>query len=67
MRLIGLAVVLSLVLAPLAAEVHETAKVPRIGYLVVNLAVSPHQHEAFRQGLRELDYVEGRNIEGALG
>ena len=64
MRLIGLAVILtfSLILAPFAVEAQQTEKVPRIGYLVVNLAVSPHQHEAFRQGLRDLGYVEGRNV-----
>ena len=43
MRLIGLAVILtfSLILAPFAVEAQQTEKVPRIGYLVVNLAVSP--------------------------
>ncbi|HEV8458500.1 MAG TPA: ABC transporter substrate-binding protein, partial [Methylomirabilota bacterium] len=27
-----------------------------------NLAASPHRQEAFRQGLRDLGYVEGRNV-----
>ncbi len=64
MRLIGLAVVLtlSLALAPLAAEAQQAAKVPRIGYLAANLAGNPYLHEAFRQGLRDLGYVEGRNL-----
>jgi len=64
MQLIGLAVilVLSLILAPLAAESQQAAKVPRIGYLAANLAANPHMHEAFRQGLRDLGYVEGRNV-----
>jgi putative ABC transport system substrate-binding protein len=49
--------------APLAAEAQQAAKVPRIGYLATNqLAASPHLHEAFRQGLRDLAYVEGRNL-----
>src|SRR5215831_9486419 len=48
--------------APLAAEAQQAAKVPRIGYLTLNLAASPHLREAFRQGLRDLGYVEGRNV-----
>jgi putative tryptophan/tyrosine transport system substrate-binding protein len=64
MRLIGLAVVLtfSLILAPLAAEAQQAAKVARIGYLATNLAGNPQGRDAFRQGLRDLGYVEGRNV-----
>ena len=47
---------------PVAANAQQAAKVARIGYLSTNLASSPHHHEAFRQGLRDLGYVEGRNI-----
>jgi putative ABC transport system substrate-binding protein len=64
MRLIGLAVVLavSLTLASLVAEAQQAAKFPRIGYLVLNLAGARHLTEAFLQGLRDLGYVEGRNV-----
>ena len=64
MRLIWLAVVLalSLNLAPLAVEGQQAAKVPRIGYLALNPGTSPHLREAFLQGLRDLGYVEGRNV-----
>ena len=49
--------------APLAAEAQQAAKVPRIGYLTgANPAANPHQHEAFRQGLRDVGYLEGRNV-----
>jgi len=48
--------------APLAASAQQAAKVPRIGYLSGNLAAAPHLPEAFRQGLRDLGYVEGRNL-----
>jgi len=51
-----------IVVAPFAAEAQQAAKVPRIGYVAPNLAASPHFHEAFRQGLRDLGYVEGRNV-----
>jgi putative ABC transport system substrate-binding protein len=48
--------------AALAASARQAAKVARIGYLAPNLAASPHLHEAFSQGLRDLGYVEGQNI-----
>jgi putative ABC transport system substrate-binding protein len=47
---------------PLAGEAQQAAKVPRIGYLTGSLAGDPHLPEAFRQGLRDLGYVEGRNV-----
>src|SRR5438477_2963403 len=47
---------------PITARAQQAAKVARIGYLASDLASSPHQHEAFRQGLRDLAYVEGRNV-----
>ena len=53
---------LSLLAAPLAAEAQQAAKIARIGYLSPNLATTPHLREAFRQGLRDLGYVEGRNL-----
>src|SRR5437899_3691621 len=53
---------LALGAAPLAAEAQQAAKVARIGFLPFNLATSPHVLEAFRQGLRDLGYVEGRNV-----
>src|SRR5437899_294547 len=66
MRLIGLAVILtvSLVLAPLAAEAQEVGRVWRIGVLFPAEPASPTEPDtaAFRQGLRDLGYVEGRNI-----
>jgi len=46
-------------LAPLAARAQQMA---RIGYLVLNLDVNPRNRDAFRQGLRDLGYVEGRNL-----
>jgi putative tryptophan/tyrosine transport system substrate-binding protein len=64
MRLIGLAVVfvLNLTLAPLALEAQPTAKIARIGYLAIDQAASPHLREAFLQELRDLGYIEGRNL-----
>jgi ABC-type uncharacterized transport system substrate-binding protein len=52
-----------LLAVPLAADAQLPAKVPRIGYLSpLSPTDNPHLLEAFRQGLRELGYVEGQNI-----
>jgi putative ABC transport system substrate-binding protein len=51
-----------IVAAPLAAEAQQAAKVARIGFLTLNLGANPHLPEAFRQGLRDLGYLEGRNV-----
>lgn len=53
---------LGLLAAPVAAEAQQAAKVARIGWLGDNPAAGLHLREAFRQGLRDLGYVEGRNV-----
>jgi len=46
-----------------SAEAQQSTKIPRIGYLSVTSASSvAARTEAFREGLRELGYVEGKNI-----
>src|SRR4029453_6001067 len=40
----------------------QAGKVARIGFLTLNLAALPNLREAFLQGLRDLGYVEGRNV-----
>ena len=57
MRRIRLAVILtlSLILAPLAVEAQQAAKIARIGYLSPLSASADSAHrEAFSQGLRDL-------------
>ena len=45
------------------AEAQQPKKVPRLGYLVANFpSTNPARNEAFRQGLRDLGYVEGKSI-----
>jgi putative tryptophan/tyrosine transport system substrate-binding protein len=61
-RLIRLAVILSLILAPLPTEAQETGKAPRIGFLFFGFPGPSRELDAFRQGLRELGYTEGQNI-----
>jgi putative ABC transport system substrate-binding protein len=52
-----------LLAAPCSAEAQQAAaKVPRIGFLALNPGANPHLREAFLQGLRDLGYVEGRNV-----
>lgn len=62
MRRIGLAGVLALglVLAPLAAEAQQSAKIPRRGYLVLGpLSETPTpERAAFLAGLHELGWIE---------
>jgi putative tryptophan/tyrosine transport system substrate-binding protein len=52
---------LGTVSAPLAAGAQQTAKIPRIGILRPGSPPDPLV-EAFRRGLQELGYTEGRNI-----
>jgi putative tryptophan/tyrosine transport system substrate-binding protein len=54
----------SLLLAPcFSVQAQQPTKVPRIGYLTgTSLSTNAARNEAFRQGLRELGYVEGKNI-----
>jgi putative ABC transport system substrate-binding protein len=68
MRFGTVGTIVALAIAPLvaafAADAESLAKVPRIGILWFGspaAAPSPHL-DAFRQGLREFGYVEGRNI-----
>ena len=53
---------LALGAAPLAAEAQQATKVARIGCLATNPAISTRLREAFVQGLRDLGYIEGRNL-----
>ena len=63
MRLIRFAVVLviSLIVAPLSGAAQQAERAARIGFLGAGSPSDPLV-AAFNQGLRELGYVEGRNI-----
>ena len=52
----------ALLAAPVAAEAQPPGKVPRIGFLFFGSPGPSAEVDAFRQGLRELGYVEGQNI-----
>ncbi len=56
---------LGLLAPPLAVNAQQPVRVPRVGYLSLGPPSDPARQrtlEAFRQGLRELGYVEGQNI-----
>jgi len=60
-QIIDLTLCALLLALSLPANAQQPTKVPRIGYLAVSSS-SQTRTEPFRQGLRELGYVEGKNI-----
>jgi putative tryptophan/tyrosine transport system substrate-binding protein len=56
--LIALLAALTSVVVPIGADAQQAGRIPRIGLV----ASSTPFVEAFKQGLHELGYVEGRNI-----
>jgi putative tryptophan/tyrosine transport system substrate-binding protein len=53
--------IIGLLAVPLSARAQPAGKIPRIGYLSQRSGPSPLD-EAFREGLRELGYIEGTNL-----
>src|SRR4029453_950661 len=58
-RLIAIAVALTV--CPALASAQQPQNIPRVGILFIGGRDQPHL-EAFKQGLRERGYVEGKNI-----
>jgi putative tryptophan/tyrosine transport system substrate-binding protein len=53
-----------LLAAPLGAEAQQAGKVYRLGLMLgSSVSASAHLVDAFRQGMRELDWVEAKNFE----
>jgi ABC-type uncharacterized transport system substrate-binding protein len=44
------------------APAQQPNNIPRIGYLTPSISANRSNFEAFRQGLRDLAYVEGKNV-----
>jgi ABC-type uncharacterized transport system substrate-binding protein len=62
-RILCLSLAIVMLVAGAIAEAQQPTKVSRIGYLAGgSLSAIAPRIESFRQGLRELDYVEGKNI-----
>ena len=53
---------LGMLALPVAAAAQQAGKVPRIGFLFYGSPGPSPELDAFRQGLRELGYIEGQNI-----
>src|SRR5262249_22380611 len=47
---------------PLAARAQQPAKTPRVGYIRAGTPNNDQVREEFVRGMRDLGYVEGRNI-----
>jgi putative ABC transport system substrate-binding protein len=64
LKLVGIfAIVLTFAFGGAVATAQQPTKVPRIGFLsATSLSTNRARIEAFRHGLRELGYVEGKNI-----
>jgi putative ABC transport system substrate-binding protein len=64
LKWLGLSVIaFVLLLAGVVAPAQQPTKIPRIGWLAgASLSAQSARTEAFRQGLRDLGYVEGKNI-----
>lgn len=60
MRLVMIALSFSLITGPFVSEAQQAAKVYRVGVLA--WADCPAQDTPYLQALRELGYVEGRNL-----
>ena len=62
LKTVRLVVLLALVLltAPRATHAQPSAKMPRIGYLALRALAA--EDEAFKQGLRDLGWIEGQTI-----
>ena len=62
-KVFGLALSAMLFALCVSAKAQQPTKIPRIGYLTnASLSAVSARVEAFRQGLRDLGYVEGKNI-----
>jgi ABC-type uncharacterized transport system substrate-binding protein len=56
-------IAVTLLAVAVIAEAQQPKKVPRIGFMIgTSPSIIPDRIEGFRQGLRELGYVEGKNI-----
>jgi putative tryptophan/tyrosine transport system substrate-binding protein len=52
----------------ISAKAQQPKRIPRIGFMVgTSPSIIPDRIEGFRQGLRELGYVEGKTLSSSIG
>jgi putative ABC transport system substrate-binding protein len=61
-KVIGFALIAMLLALCVPVEAQQPAKIHKIGWLGIGSASSVSRYEEFRRALRELGYVEGKNI-----
>jgi len=61
-KVIGFALGALLLALGFPAQAQQPTKILRIGYLTATRSTNLNRRDAFRQGLRELGYVEGKTI-----
>ena len=61
--LFGLVLLLTIAAAGLVVDAQQAPRIPKVGYLQATARANvTHLVDAFRQGLRELGYVEGKSV-----
>src|SRR5947207_15374957 len=61
-KVIGFALCAMLLALSFLAEAQQTTKIPRIGFLGGDANNARPNTQSLREGLRDLGYVEGKNI-----
>jgi putative tryptophan/tyrosine transport system substrate-binding protein len=62
-NIVSILLIIAVVVMGAIAKAQQPAKIPRIGWITgASLASNTRRIEAFRGGLRELGYIEGKNI-----
>jgi len=61
-RTVGALLALAVAARSVAAGAQQPTRIWRIGYLGPPVETAPHLLKAFRDGLRDFGYVEGRNV-----
>src|SRR5262245_49897832 len=63
LKWVGIVAIVTFAVCGVEAGAQQSGKIPRIGYLTaVSVSAFASRTDAFRKGLRELGYIEGKSI-----